>query len=61
MRSDIKKLTKKNEENAHNPNHLWTDPQQWVPSFYNPKALKYKCKKMFDEMTATIVSNQVIV
>jgi phosphatidylserine/phosphatidylglycerophosphate/cardiolipin synthase-like enzyme len=51
-RQDIKKLTKKNEENGHNPNHLWTDADQWVPSFYKPTALKYKRKKMFDKMKA---------
>lgn len=51
-RGDIKKLTKKNEKQGHNPNHLYTDPAQWVPSFFKPTALKYKRKKMFDEMNA---------
>jgi phosphatidylserine/phosphatidylglycerophosphate/cardiolipin synthase-like enzyme len=51
-RQDIKKLTKKNEEEGHNPNHLWAKPAEWVPSFYKPTALKHKRKKMFDEMKA---------
>ena len=54
-RSDIKKLTGHNEEIGHNPNHLWTKSEEWVRSFYNPRALKFKRKKMFDEMTATEV------
>ena len=51
-RSDIKKLSEHNVNIGHNPNHLWTKSEQWVRSFYNPRALKYKRKKMFDEMTA---------
>jgi phosphatidylserine/phosphatidylglycerophosphate/cardiolipin synthase-like enzyme len=51
-RQDIKKLTKKNEEEGHNPNHLWTKSAEWVPSFYKPTALKHKRKKMFDGMKA---------
>lgn len=53
-RSDIKKLTPANNTNNHNPNHLWTNPKDWVNSFYKANKLKYKRKKMFDEMTATI-------
>jgi phosphatidylserine/phosphatidylglycerophosphate/cardiolipin synthase-like enzyme len=52
-RSDIKKLTANNTTTGHNPNHLWTKPEQWVPSFYKPNALKCKRRKLFSEMTAT--------
>jgi phosphatidylserine/phosphatidylglycerophosphate/cardiolipin synthase-like enzyme len=51
-RSDVKKLSKANEESGHNPNHLWPDPAQWVPSFFNPSALKCKRKNMFSGMKA---------
>lgn len=50
-RSDIHKLTKRNQEGNININHLYTDSQKWVPSFFRPNALKAKRKKIFDEMT----------
>ena len=36
--------------NQENPLLLKTDYTKWVPSFFNPNGLKYKRKKMFDEM-----------
>ena len=50
-RGDIKKLTANNNAASHNPNLLWDDPKDWVPSFYNMNSLKYKRRKMFSDMT----------
>jgi phosphatidylserine/phosphatidylglycerophosphate/cardiolipin synthase-like enzyme len=54
-RSDIKKLTPTNAANNVNINHLHTDPEKWVPSFYKENALKAKRKRMFAGMTAKVV------
>lgn len=51
VRSDIKKMTPRNNQVGHNPNHLWEKPSEWVSSFYKGNALKCKRKKMFDNMT----------
>jgi phosphatidylserine/phosphatidylglycerophosphate/cardiolipin synthase-like enzyme len=51
-RYDIKKMEKKNTKKKHNPNHLWSNPKDWVPSFYRETALKYKRKEMFNGMSA---------
>lgn len=36
--------------NQENPLLLKTDYTKWVPSFFNPNGLKYKRKKMFDDL-----------
>ncbi|MCB0728088.1 MAG: hypothetical protein KDD00_11530 [Ignavibacteriae bacterium] len=38
--------------NQENPLLLKTDYTKWVTSFFNPNGLKYKRKKMFDDMKA---------
>ena len=52
VRQDIQKLTPANTRAGRNPTHLYTDPAEWVGSFYKPNKLKQKRRKMFSEMKA---------